>query len=41
LSSQVGNPTPHQQNIAQASLDRSMGVLLEKKNIKIADVLAR
>ncbi len=28
-------------NIAVAGLDRSMGVLLEKKNIKIADVLAR
>lgn len=28
-------------NIAQAGLDRSMGVLLEKKNIRIADVLAR
>jgi outer membrane protein TolC len=26
-------------NIAQAGLDRSMGVLLEKKNIKIADIL--
>jgi outer membrane protein len=28
-------------NIAQAGLDRSMGVLLEKKNIKVADLLAR
>jgi len=27
-------------NIAQAGLDRAMGVLLEKKNIKIADVMA-
>lgn len=28
-------------NIAQAGLDRSMGVLLEKKNIKVTDLLAR
>ena len=28
-------------NIVQAGLDRSMGVLLEKKNIKVADLLAR
>jgi outer membrane protein TolC len=28
-------------NIAQAGLDRSMGVLLEKKNIKVADLLAK
>ena len=27
-------------NIAQAGLDRSMGILLEKKNIKLADVTA-
>jgi outer membrane protein TolC len=28
-------------NIAKAGLDRSMGVLLDKKNIKVADLLAR
>jgi len=42
LSAQVGELNSIiSYNIAQASLDRSMGVLLEKKNIKIADVLAR